>query len=64
LPVAFDGVDPAALAETGITLVDPPPGTSPKFSADAASAYAAEKNGLAAVKDVRLAQLTELYEKE
>lgn len=57
-PLDLDGVDPAALAETGVTLVEPPPGASPEFSAVAASTSAAERNGLAAVKEVRLAQLT------
>jgi hypothetical protein len=63
-PVAFDGVDPVALAETGITLVEPPPGTRPKFSAEDASAYVAEKYSSARVKDIRLAQLTYPYDKE
>ena len=63
-PIALNGVDPVALAETGTILVDPPPSTSPKFSAEAASTYASEHNGLAVVKDIRLAQLTYPYDKE
>jgi len=63
-PVDLVGVDPVALAEIGTILVDPPPGTSPKFSAEAASTYASEHNGLAVVKDIRLAQLTYPYDKE